>query len=490
MNKLFAALFVSLTVLFFACQKERSFELDGTPAQGSLQEDGGGLCLPKTVNGSYVANTALVPATNTITVDVNVATAGTYVIYTDTINGYHFRGTGNFTANGIQTVTLNGSGTPLISAPNVFTVYFDSTECDITVQVLPAGAGGPAVFTLAGAGGPCTAPVIAGNYIIGTSLGSSNTVTLSVNVTTIGTYNVTTTAVNGMTFSSGPGTFTATGAQTIVLTGSGIPSGTPGASSIPVTAGTSTCNFQITTTAGAVFSFNCASAVVNGVYQVGTALGATNTVNVDVNVTTAGPYNISTTSTNGMVFTASGTFASTGVNSIILTGSGTPLAAATSNIPTPGTPSCTFPVTVTAAATVTWQFTVGATTYQGSTSIVDFDNTSLPPAIIFGHEGTNVAGDDYILALIDIGGGINANETYNTNSITISNSGYFYFLGGGLELEATDPTQTPGVNIVIKVTSHNTTTKTIVGTFSGTAFDYTSSTIKTITNGTFTAIYP
>jgi hypothetical protein len=87
MNKLFAGLVLSLSVLFFACQKEVSFELEGTPAQGSLQEDGGGLCLPKTVNGAYVAGTALVTATNTITVDVNVATAGTYDIYTDTING-------------------------------------------------------------------------------------------------------------------------------------------------------------------------------------------------------------------------------------------------------------------------------------------------------------------------------------------------------------------------------------------------------------------
>lgn len=244
MNKLFAGLIVSLTVLFFACQKERSFELDGTPAQGSLQEDGGGLCLPKTVNGSYVANTALVPATNTITVDVNVGTAGTYDIYSDTINGYHFRGTGNFTANGMQTVTLNGSGTPLIQGNNVFTVFFDSTECDITVQVLPAGAGGPAVFALAGAGGACTTPTINGTYVIGTALTASNTVVLTVNVTTIGTYTVSTAAVQGMTF-SGTGTLAATGAQTITLTGTGTPIAPAGNIIIPVTVAGGTCNFTI-----------------------------------------------------------------------------------------------------------------------------------------------------------------------------------------------------------------------------------------------------
>ncbi len=36
----------------------------------------------------------------------------------------------------------------------------------------------------------------------------------------------------------------------------------------------------------------------------------------------------------------------------------------------------------------------------------------------------------------------------------------------------------------------NTSTKTITGTFSGTAFDNISMSMKTITNGTFTAVYP
>jgi hypothetical protein len=248
MNKLLVALFATCLIVFFACQKERSFELGGTPAQGSLQEDGGGLCFPKTVNGTYVAGTALAPSTNTISVDVNVAQAGSYTIYTDTINGYHFRGTGNFTANGMQTVTLNGSGTPLIQGNNLFTVFFDSTECDITVQVLPSGAGGPATFTLNATGGACsvTAPP-AGNYVIGTALTAANTVSLSVNVTAIGTYTVTSTTVQGITF-SGTGTLTATGAQTITLTATGTPAAPAGTVNISVTVGTTTCTFPVTIT--------------------------------------------------------------------------------------------------------------------------------------------------------------------------------------------------------------------------------------------------
>ena len=238
------SLIVILTVLFFACQKEKSFEVGGNPAQGSLQADGGGLCLPKTVNGAYIAGTALNPANNTIDIQVDVAQTGTYTIKSDTINGYHFVGTGSFSSTGIQSVTLKGSGTPLVSGNNVFTIFFDSTACDITVQVLPAGAGGAAVFTLAGAGGACTSANPSGIYIVGTVLNNTNSVSLSVNVTTIGTYTITTTAVQGMTF-SGSGTFSATGLQHITLIGNGTPVAPAGSISIPVTAGGGTCNFTI-----------------------------------------------------------------------------------------------------------------------------------------------------------------------------------------------------------------------------------------------------
>lgn len=244
MKKLLSILFLSVIILFIACKKEGSFELATTTAQGSLLADGSGLCLPKTVNGIYVATTALVPASNTISVNVNVAAAGAYTIYTDTVNGYYFRGAGNFTGAGNVTVSLNGNGTPLVQGTNVFTVFFDSTQCDVAVQVLPAGAGGPAAFTLAGAGGGCTLPVVSGDFVIGTALNAANTVTLTVNVTTIGVYNIATTTVQGMTF-SGSGSLAATGTQTIKLTGSGTPTAPAGAVSFPVTAGSTTCNFSI-----------------------------------------------------------------------------------------------------------------------------------------------------------------------------------------------------------------------------------------------------
>jgi hypothetical protein len=102
--------------------------------------------------------------------------------------------------------------------------------------------------------------------------------------------------------------------------------------------------------------------------------------------------------------------------------------------------------------------------------------------------GDNVAADDFNITLLDIAGGITTLDTYNSNS-ALANVGTFYFTGSGLDLEA-DPATMPAVNMVFKITSHNTATKTIIGTFSGTAHDITSNTIKTITNGTFKAVYP
>ena len=486
MNNLFTVLIVFFTVLFFACQKEISPETLGTPADGSLQKDGGGLCMPKAIKGTYVAGTSLSPSTNTMDVTVDVSATGDYTIYTDTVNGYSFRSTGIFTSTGMQTVNLKGGGNPVTQGNNVFTVYFDSTECDVTVAVLPAGAGGPAVFTLGGAGGNCTTPVISGSYIIGTALNSSNTVKLSVNVTTIGTFHVTTSAINGMTFSCGNGVFTATGQQTITLTGSGTPSGTPGSISIPVNAGTSTCNFQITTTAGGAYTVNCSTADVNGTYDAGTPLDPmTNAVDIDVNVTTTGPYNIATSLNNGMTFNASGTFSTTGVQTIQLAGNGTPSLGGTFNISVPGSPSCTFPITVNGPATIDWKFTQGTTTYQGSTDNAQLQSLA-PTFTNFNYTGSS-ANETFIFSLVDITGGINNNETYNTNS-TSSNTGAFIFNFTAGDIWTADP-QTAGTSVIFKITTHNTSTKTITGTFSGTVKNF-AGTVLAITSGTFTATYP
>jgi len=126
-----------------SCQKEISFENSGSFSAGSLQSDGAGACLPKTVAGSYVEGVALKADSNYIEVQVNVAQAGSYTINTDTVNGIYFRVTGVFTTAGISTVRVRGNGTPLVSGIHNFIVSYDSTECTIVLTTLPAGTPAP-----------------------------------------------------------------------------------------------------------------------------------------------------------------------------------------------------------------------------------------------------------------------------------------------------------------------------------------------------------
>lgn len=101
-----------------------------------------------------------------------------------------------------------------------------------------------------------------------------------------------------------------------------------------------------TTTGTAKFTFsgtpgNCTNTSVSGTYQAGTGLGIANTINVEVNVTDTGSYNITSTSANGIKFSTAGIFISKGIQSIIFIGSGTPAAAGSFNL-TLSAGGCTF----------------------------------------------------------------------------------------------------------------------------------------------------
>jgi uncharacterized protein (DUF2147 family) len=231
-------------IIFMACQKEVSLEKgNATVSVGSLSVDGSGNCMGAVVSGTYFKDTAI-KASNYVDVSVQVDTAGTYTITTDTVNGYYFKASGTFNATGAQAVRLVGGGKPLAAGTNIFTVTYNGTTCEFSVTVTAAGPppGGSAVFTVA-----CTGATPTGTYVAGTALTASNSITLNVNVTTVGSWSVTTApAVNGMTF-SGTGTFTNTGAQTIALTATGTPTAA-GTFTFTVTGATATCTFQCTVT--------------------------------------------------------------------------------------------------------------------------------------------------------------------------------------------------------------------------------------------------
>lgn len=486
---LFLMLLLGMSVWMSSCQKELSLEVSKIPSEGSLQKDGSGDCLPKTVVGTYEEAVALDPASNYLEVEVNVVSTGTYVIYSDTVNGVYFRTTGIFTSTGLQTIKLPGSGTPFASGIHNFVISYGTSQCVVAVTTLPPGGGVPAEITLDGAPGNCIDYVLNGVYISGAALNSSNQVVIKVNVISPGTYNISTPVSNGITF-SGAGTISSTGAQTITLTGSGTPIIT-GATNFPVTIGTSSCSFSVDVTGAAVYQVNCGSAVVEGDYAAGVELDASNEVTVTVNVTTPGGYNITGT-VNGMTFTATGNFSAAGSATVTLLGSGVPAAAGTFNVPMPSTttPTCSFSVTVDqgTVATGSWQFTVGATTYSGFMTNAQFDVTAAPPFSLFYFYGENTAGDLFDMILADLDHVFGTGETY-TFANSSGNSGAFAFENASstITYEA-DPTLTT-TTMVGTITSHNTTTRTVTGTFSGKAMDHTN-TLRDITNGSFTVTYP
>ena len=104
-------LFCFLLAIFFSCQRELSFE-NGQQAKGSLKSDANGDCLPMKIAGTYLTTVSL-GDTNYLEVTVDVSNPGSYNISTNTVNGFSFKGSGNFSAAGITTVKLNGRENPV-----------------------------------------------------------------------------------------------------------------------------------------------------------------------------------------------------------------------------------------------------------------------------------------------------------------------------------------------------------------------------------------
>ncbi len=359
MKRLLASTLLASLVLMNACQKETSFETGGDPSEGTLGKDGSGDCAPMTVTGAYVEGTALDGNTNQILLDVDVTTTGSYTIYTDTVNGVSFKGTGTFPVLGNTAVTLKGAGTPLGAGPFNFNVIYNDDTCTVSIPFLPASASGPAEFTFTATGGNCSVSNQTGSYMVNTALTTANTITIAVNVTTIGTYTNITTTAGGMTFSSGPGAFTATGPTTVVLTGTGTAPAAAGPVNFTLIQGTSTCNFSITVASGnATGTLSggptaCAPVNIGGTYTVGTAfVSGTHKVEVQVNVATTGAYTINATSpTTTFTFSGTGNFTTTGLQMVTLNAQAGPPNTQGNHTFTVtfGTSTCTFVIPVAPA---------------------------------------------------------------------------------------------------------------------------------------------
>lgn len=178
----------------------------------------------------------------------------------------------------------------------------------------------------------CSSISIIGSYIKGKSLTNSNYINIPVTVTKPGEYNVTITTTNGYSF-QGKGTFLNSGTYTIQVTGQGTPieaqtdNLTINANDVEISC-TPVKTITVMSASGQ-YTLSCGSAIVNGVYKVGTALTTSNTITLPVNVATLGSYTITTNTVDGISFTGSGVFTATGSQNVTLNGTGTPTSTTT-----------------------------------------------------------------------------------------------------------------------------------------------------------------
>lgn len=226
--------------LFVACQKEFSFEnpFSNTFAKGSLKSLSGD-CQPITLNGVFKQDSTLGDS-NYVMVQVNFTSPGRYQIFTDLQNGFSFRDSAIITDTGLHTIKLKASGTPLLAQTTNFLVAFDTSYCTFSVPVVVAAR---ATYSLQGSPNACSNVVAQGIYTQGTALNSSNTISVQVNVTAVGSYAISTGIVNGINF-SGSGNFISTGLQNVTLQGNGTPT-TAGINTIPISGGSSNCSFNL-----------------------------------------------------------------------------------------------------------------------------------------------------------------------------------------------------------------------------------------------------
>ncbi len=95
----------------------------------------GNECAGATVAGSYSSGIPLI-GQNTVALQVNVTSTGTYNISTNVTNGFGFSGAGTFTTTGIQTILLTAQGTPVTQGTFTFSTASPSSNgCIFTVPV-------------------------------------------------------------------------------------------------------------------------------------------------------------------------------------------------------------------------------------------------------------------------------------------------------------------------------------------------------------------
>ena len=233
-------------------------------------------------------------ATNTVSIKVDVASAGSYSISTASVNGISFSANGLLSVGTNQTIILRAAGTPIAGGSFNYALSTTSpaSNCGFNLTVLAAPL--PAIYTF-----NCSTPQFFGTYQAGVStLGDS----VKILVTSIagGSYAITsttTTASNNVTFAGAGVLLASPNPQVVTLYAAGTPS-TAGTFTYSITGVGVPANCTITQTySPAPPSGNdTLTAVINGVFTTfNDTPGALSVTNSGVTLLTINGFSTSTT---------------------------------------------------------------------------------------------------------------------------------------------------------------------------------------------------
>lgn len=124
---------LGMVITITACQKDFSIETGASYAATGTLYDSSGNCMTDSVVGTFYDGITPGRDTAYVLVKVNVVTAGTYNIVSNTQNGLYFSDSGYFSATGINTIKLKPVGTPIIPGTNSYTITFDSSTCYFSI---------------------------------------------------------------------------------------------------------------------------------------------------------------------------------------------------------------------------------------------------------------------------------------------------------------------------------------------------------------------
>jgi hypothetical protein len=233
----------------------------------------------------------------------------------------------------------------------------------------------------------------------------------------------------------------------------------------------------------------CTGATVSGRYVADTALDATNTVTVMVDVSFAGPYSITTNTVNGISFSSTDKFNSTGTQTVVLMGSGAPSAVDTSSFtltPLNGAGgSCTFSVGTVPGIQPHYLlscFLNGVFRNFGDSAFAT--NSGVPGTS--GSSGLDISGLDSVInskSKIDFGVGGTTGIGTGTYTNTNTSNAYFNYVDS-LQTWTADSLSNTSFTINVTIASPHY----VQGTFNGTIRSQqgTGTDSITVTNGIFT----